>query len=69
MNNVCNKIKEKMKLSDLKAFISADDIMIEGDNMKELEVRLAHWEGESKTYGLKINLEKTVMLMLSRKEN
>jgi hypothetical protein len=27
MNNACNKIKEKMKVSELKAFICADDII------------------------------------------
>jgi hypothetical protein len=28
INNVCNKTKEKRKVSDLKAFIYAEDIMI-----------------------------------------
>jgi hypothetical protein len=36
--------------------------------MKELEIRLAHWERESKNYGLQIDLEKTVILRLWRKE-
>jgi hypothetical protein len=34
--------------------------------MKELETRLSHWEGVSKEYRFKINLEKTIMLKLSR---
>jgi hypothetical protein len=40
INNVCNKIKEKMKVTGLKAFIYAN--MIWCDNMKEKEIRLAH---------------------------
>jgi hypothetical protein len=40
INDVCNKIKEKMKVIDLKAFIYAADIMICSDNMKELEIRI-----------------------------
>jgi hypothetical protein len=31
-----------MNVTDLKAFTYADDIMIWGDNMKELKIRLAH---------------------------
>jgi hypothetical protein len=57
-----------MKVTDLKSFIYADDIMIWGDNMEELKIRLAHWEREIKNYGLHINLEKTVMSKLSGKE-
>jgi hypothetical protein len=56
-----------MKVTDLEAFIYADD-MIWDDNVKELEIRLAHWERESKNYDMQITLEKTVMLRLSRKE-
>jgi hypothetical protein len=48
MNCVCNKIKEKMKVTYLKGFIYADDIMIWGGNVKDLEIKLAHWERESK---------------------
>jgi hypothetical protein len=69
INDVCNKIKEKMKVTDLQAYIYADDvIMIWGDNVEELEVRLARVERESKSCSLQINLEKTIMLRLSRKE-
>jgi hypothetical protein len=57
-----------MKVTYLKAFIYADDIMIGGDNVKELKRRLAHWERENKNYGLHRNLEKTVMLRLLRME-
>jgi hypothetical protein len=53
-----------MKVTDLKAFVYADDNMIWGGKVKELEIRLAHWERESKNYSLQINLEKTVMLRL-----
>jgi hypothetical protein len=67
MNNVCSKIKEEMKVTDLKAFIYADNIMILGDSMKELRIRFL-WESENKNYSLQINLEKTVVLTLSRKE-
>jgi hypothetical protein len=38
--DVCNKIKEKMKVTDLKTFIYSDDIMIWGDE-KEPDIRLA----------------------------
>jgi hypothetical protein len=51
MKNVCNKIRLKMKITDLKAFTYADDI-IRGHNVKELKIRLTHWEGHSKKYGL-----------------
>jgi hypothetical protein len=37
MCNVCNKIREKTKVTDLKPFIYADDIMW-GDIMKELDI-------------------------------
>jgi hypothetical protein len=57
-----------MEISDLKAFICANNIMILGDTMKELEIRVALWETESKNYGLQINLEKTVKLRLLKKE-
>jgi hypothetical protein len=57
-----------MKVTDLQTFVYADDIMISGNNVKELEKRLDHWEKESKNYGLQMNLEKTIMLKLSRKE-
>jgi type IV secretory pathway VirB4 component len=43
-----------MEVSDLKSFIYADNITIWGDDMKELEKRLAHWEKESKNYGLQV---------------
>jgi hypothetical protein len=33
-----------MKVIDLKAFIYADDIMMWGDSVKELKMRLAHWK-------------------------
>jgi hypothetical protein len=42
MNNVCNKMEE-INVTDLKAFIYADDTIL-GDNMKEFEIKLAHWE-------------------------
>jgi hypothetical protein len=42
--------------------------MIWGDSMKEIGLRLGHWEKETKTHSLQINLEKTVMLRLSRKD-
>jgi O-phosphoseryl-tRNA(Cys) synthetase len=51
IKNVCNKIRQKMNVSDLKAFISANDI-IWGHDVKESETRLTRWEGESKNYGL-----------------
>jgi hypothetical protein len=37
MNDVCNKIKEEMEVSDLKALIYAEDIMILGD-VKDPEI-------------------------------
>jgi hypothetical protein len=46
-----------MKVTDLKAFIYADDI-IWGHNMKELEIRLTRWEGDSKNYSLQKKFEK-----------
>jgi hypothetical protein len=44
MKDVCNKIQEKIKVTDLKSFIYADDMMIWGDKVKDLKIRLAHWE-------------------------
>jgi hypothetical protein len=69
MINVYNKIAEKMKVTDSKALIYAYDIVIWGDSMKQLEIRLAHWERESKNYGLQINLSKTVMLGCQERKN
>jgi hypothetical protein len=62
MNDICNEIKEKIKVTDLKDFIYADIIIRWGDSVKELKVR------ESKNYSLQIKLKKTVILRLSRKE-
>jgi hypothetical protein len=45
-----------MKVTYLKAFIYGDDIIC-GHNMKELEIRLTHWEGQSKNYGLQKKFE------------
>jgi hypothetical protein len=42
MNDICNKIREKMKVIELKTFIYAEDIKTWGDKMKEPETRLAH---------------------------
>jgi hypothetical protein len=39
--------------------------MIWGEDVKEVERRLTHWERVSKKYGLQINLEKMVTLKLS----
>jgi hypothetical protein len=61
-------MKEKMKITDLKALIYADGIMIQGDT-EELKIRSAHWERESNNYGLQINLEKTVILRLLNKQD
>jgi hypothetical protein len=52
MNDVCNKINKKIKVTHLKAFTYTDDIMISSD-MKEFKIRLAHPK-ESKNYGLQI---------------
>jgi hypothetical protein len=41
--------------------------MIWGEDVKELEIRLSHWERVSKEYRLQINVEKTVLLEISRK--
>jgi hypothetical protein len=46
-----------MKVTDVKAFIYADDIMIWGEKVKGLDIRLAHWERERENFGLRINLE------------
>jgi hypothetical protein len=53
-----------MKETDLKAFIYTD--MIGGEDVKELETRLTHWESVSKEYTLEINPEKTLMLKLEK---
>jgi hypothetical protein len=66
MKVVCNKIKEKVEVSDVKAFIY--DIMTWCDNMKELEIRLARGDRESKNYGFQVNLEKTVISRLSKRK-
>jgi hypothetical protein len=44
LDEICNKIREKLKERDLKAFIHADDIMIHDEDVKELQTRLNHWE-------------------------
>jgi hypothetical protein len=53
-----------MKGTNLKTFIYVDGIRIQGEDVKELETRLTHWEKVSKQYELQINIEKTVMLKL-----
>ena len=44
----------------------ADDIMIWGDNEKELESSLEKWGTILNEYGLKINEYKTVVMTISR---
>jgi hypothetical protein len=41
MNNFCNKIREKLKVTYSKTFIYVDDIMIWGDDLKKFEIRLS----------------------------
>jgi hypothetical protein len=48
MNEICNKMREKIKQIDVKAFIYADDIMICSEDVNELETRLSCWERVSK---------------------
>jgi hypothetical protein len=44
MNKICTKVSEEMKETDLKAFIYASDVMIWGEDVKELGTILIHWE-------------------------
>jgi hypothetical protein len=64
MNEICLKMKEKT--GDLKALEYADDVMIWGNKIKVLENKVNEWNNISKDFGLKINLDKTVMLKISR---
>jgi hypothetical protein len=41
MDGVSNKIREKLKVTGLNIFIYGADIMKRGENIKELEIRLA----------------------------
>jgi hypothetical protein len=58
----------KEKTGDLKALIYADDVMIWGNNIKDLEDKVNEWSNISKEFGLKINLDKTLMLKISRNQ-
>jgi hypothetical protein len=48
--------------------VYADDVMIWGKNIKDLEGKVNEWSNISKEFGLKINLDKTVMLKISRNQ-
>jgi hypothetical protein len=41
MNDIGNKIREKLEVTDLKTFIYVDDVMLWGNDMKEHRLRLA----------------------------
>jgi hypothetical protein len=58
----------KEKTGDLKALVYADDVMIWRNNIKDLEDKVNEWSNTSKEFGLKINLDKTVMLKISRNQ-
>jgi hypothetical protein len=58
----------KEKTEDLKALEYADDVMIWGNNIKDLEDKVNEWCNISKEFGLKINLNKTVMLKICRNQ-
>jgi hypothetical protein len=58
----------KEKTGDLKALVYADDVMIWGNNIKDLADKVNEWSNISKEFGLKINLDKTVMLKISRNQ-
>jgi hypothetical protein len=66
MNEICLKMKEKTR--DLKALVYADDVKIWGNNIKDLEDKVNEWSNISREFGLKINLDKTVMLKISRNQ-
>jgi hypothetical protein len=66
MNEICLKMKEKT--GDLKALVYADDVMIWGKKIKVLENKVNEWNNISKDFDLKINLDKTVMLKISRNQ-
>jgi hypothetical protein len=56
----------KEKTGDLKALVYADNVMIWGNKIQVLEDKVNEWNNISKKFGLKINLDKTVMLKVSR---
>jgi hypothetical protein len=45
--------------------VYADDVMIWGNKIKGLEDKVNEWNDISKEFGLKINLDKTVILQIS----
>jgi hypothetical protein len=49
MNEICNRIN-KNERNKFKSFYIYNDIMIWGEDVKELETRLTHWERISKEY-------------------
>jgi type IV secretory pathway VirB4 component len=50
MNEICLKMKEKT--GDLKALVYADDVMIWGNNIKDLEDKVNEWNKICKEFGL-----------------
>jgi type IV secretory pathway VirB4 component len=60
--------KNEEKTGDLKALVYADDVLIWGNNIEELEDKVNEWSNISKEFGLKINLDKTVMLKTKQKK-
>jgi hypothetical protein len=62
MNKICNKIKEKIKETFKRFYIR----MTWSEDVKDLETRLNLWERISKEYRLEINIQKTVILKLTR---
>ena len=66
MREIRNTVLRENDSTDVKTLMYADDIMILGDNEKELESSLEKWGTILNEYGLKINENKTVVMLISR---
>ena len=65
MREIRNTVLRENDSTDVKTLMYADDIMIWGDNEKELESSLQKWGTILNQYGLKINENKTVVMTIS----
>ena len=64
MDDIIKSVKERDQICNAMAF--ADDVMIWGKNVKEVQQQLNSWKEEFDRFGLKISQSKTVCLVMSR---
>jgi hypothetical protein len=66
IDKIFNKAKEENRRPDMKILISAEDVLIWGKDKKEIEEKLNQWNLIIKECGLRMNMDKTATMIISR---